>query len=47
MYLVANDMRLTIELFHIETNKLLSRYYYESDLDYTLGLYMLLLTFEV
>lgn len=46
MYLVANDIKLTIELYRAEKNKLLLRYYYESDLDYTLGLYMLLLAFE-
>lgn len=42
MYLVASDTKLTIELFQIETNKIIARYYYESDFDYSLGLEALL-----
>ena len=45
MYLVANDTKLIIELLQVGTNKLIAIYFYDSALDYSLGLNMLLFLF--
>lgn len=47
MYLVADDTEQTIEVLQVATNRPVAKYYYESDLDYLLGLDMLLHIFEI